>query len=127
MKYMLSLLFGFFILSNADSVSAQQISVQQFDSLSKTPKVLVLDVRTAQEYNSGHLNEAVNIDIYSPDFKTQALKLDKSKKILVYCRSGARSAQAAQFLRENGYQVEDLKGGIMQWQAQGKPTQHLQK
>ena len=79
--------------------------------------VLILDVRTAAEYESGHIPNAVNLsneDIQAG--KVDSLK-DKSQLIMVYCRSGNRSRQAAQKLAELGYtNVVDF-GGIQSWQG----------
>ena len=78
---------------------------------------LILDVRTAAEYESGHIPNAVNLsneDIQAG--KVDSLK-DKSQLIMVYCRSGNRSRQAAQKLAELGYtNVVDF-GGIQSWQG----------
>ena len=52
---------------------------------------VIIDVRTPLEYNSGHIKDAKNIDLYSDDFNTEFDKLDKSKPVYVYCRSGGPS------------------------------------
>jgi len=82
----------------------------------------VLDVRTAEEVSEGKIPNAINIDFYSNTFEQQASKLDKNKTILVYCRSGRRSAGAAEVLAKKGYKVINLDGGITNWQAQGLPV-----
>ena len=83
---------------------------------------ILLDVRTAGEYNDGHIKNALNIDWYSPDFKEQVAKLDKSKPVFVYCKSGGRSGQAAQMLKGMGFtEVDDLDGGITRWKNEGMP------
>jgi thioredoxin len=76
----------------------------------------LIDVRTPSEYAEGHLQGANNININNPDFIAQISKLDKSKSVFVYCRSGGRSAMAAQKLQEMGFEkVYDLQGGITAW------------
>ncbi len=81
---------------------------------------ILLDVRTAGEYNDGHIKNALNIDWYSPDFKEQVGKLDKSKPVFVYCKSGGRSGQAVQMLKGMGFtEVYDLDGGITRWKNEG--------
>jgi thioredoxin 1 len=81
---------------------------------------ILLDVRTAGEYNDGHIKNALNIDWYSPDFKEQVGKLDKSKLVFVYCKSGGRSGQAVQMLKGMGFtEVYDLDGGITRWKNEG--------
>ncbi|MBF1115507.1 MAG: rhodanese-like domain-containing protein [Solobacterium sp.] len=92
------------------STEAQQMIEDNKDAL-------ILDVRTAAEYESGHIPNAVNLsneDIQAG--KVDSLK-DKSQLIMVYCRSGNRSRQAAQKLAELGYtNVVDF-GGIQSWQG----------
>ena len=92
------------------STEAQQMIEDNKDAL-------ILDVRTAAEYESGHIQNAVNLsneDIQAG--KVDSLK-DKSQLIMVYCRSGNRSRQAAQKLAELGYtNVVDF-GGIQSWQG----------
>lgn len=83
---------------------------------------ILLDVRTPGEYNDGHIKNALNIDWYSPDFKEQVSKLDKSKPVFVYCKSGGRSGQAVQMLKGMGFtEVYDLDGGITRWKNEGMP------
>ncbi|SKB62271.1 rhodanese-like domain-containing protein [Maribacter arcticus] len=82
-----------------------------------TNKVKPIDVRTASEYNSGHIKNAINIDFFNPNnFKNYFEKLDRNKAIYVYCRSGARSQKAARkFLNMGFLEVYDLKGGYSSW------------
>ncbi len=80
------------------------------------PDFIILDVRTAEEFGSGHLANAVNLDYYSPDFKSNLGKLDRNKEYLVYCRTGARSTAATQIMADLGFtKVHNLSGGIVQW------------
>lgn len=79
--------------------------------------VQLVDVRTPNEYNSGHIQKAINIDFFnSQNFQTQFQKLDKSKPVYLYCRSGARSQKAARKLLGMGFtEIYDLKGGYSSW------------
>jgi rhodanese-related sulfurtransferase len=97
-----------------------QADVATFEKELKSTGAILVDVRTPQEFAGGHIKGAQNIDIYSDDFGKRMLAFDKSKTILVYCRSGNRSAQAAQFLRQSGYKVVDLAGGVGAWSRAGK-------
>ncbi|MFN4083810.1 MAG: rhodanese-like domain-containing protein [Bacteroidia bacterium] len=97
-----------------------QSGVKEFEELLKQKNIVLIDVRTPGEFSSGHIEGAKNIDVYDPAFTDKILKIDKQKTVLVYCRSGNRSAQAAGFLRSKGYKVFDLAGGIGKWQAAGK-------
>jgi rhodanese-related sulfurtransferase len=84
---------------------------------------VILDVRTPSEFSSGHIARATNIDFYAPDFKDQVNKLDHNKRYLVYCRTGARSAQATQIMLELGFKnLWNLTGGIVQWTTDGYQT-----
>lgn len=103
------------------SCSAQpQASVEEFEQEMKASNIVLLDVRTPQEFRSGYIPNAININIYDNAFQAKALALDKSKTILIYCRSGSRSAHAANVLRKNGYKVMEMRGGIGAWRAAGK-------
>lgn len=78
-----------------------------------TKGAVIIDVRTQREYNSGHLENAIVIDIYSKDFKEKITKLDKLKKYYVYCKTGIRSRNAANYMRKIGFSdVCELEGGI---------------
>jgi rhodanese-related sulfurtransferase len=73
-------------------------------------------VRTAQEFSEGHLDNALNIDYYASDFQDMVSTLDKEQPVYVYCRSGGRSAKAAEIMKNSGFKViYDLKGGYMAW------------
>lgn len=89
--------------------------------LVKTPAAKILDVRTKEEFATGHLSKAVLIPWTDEDFKTRAAKeLDAGKPVLVYCRSGRRSAEAAAALVKLGFtDVRGLEGGIIAWQKAG--------
>jgi rhodanese-related sulfurtransferase len=76
--------------------------------------IVLIDVRTPHEFQSGHLKDALNIDIYSEEFQSQIANLDRSKRYGLYCRSGNRSGQAARLMKSLGFtQVENL-GGVAQ-------------
>lgn len=79
----------------------------------------ILDVRTADEFNEGYIPGALNIDIYKGQgFLEEVNQLDKSKDYYVYCRSGARSAQACAIMREQGFEnTYNLIGGITDWRG----------
>ncbi len=84
---------------------------------------VILDVRTPDEFNSGHIAGAVNIDYYSPEFRANISKLDKNKQYLVYCRTGIRAEDATSIMLDIGFKkVQNLIGGITQWIQGGYPT-----
>jgi len=83
----------------------------------------IIDVRMPDEYASGHLANALNMDVKAADFREKVSVLEKNKSYLVYCRTGKRSLQAAEIMKELGFtDVNNLLGGITQWQADGGAT-----
>lgn len=104
------------------------VSAAEFQKEMKADSVQILDVRTPAEYADGHIGGAININVQSEDFQNIAdRKLSKNATILVYCRSGRRSLDAAGKLTELGYKVINLKGGIIDWKDSNLPvtTQEL--
>ncbi len=81
---------------------------------------VVLDVRTEDEYNQGHLKNSLNLDIYKGQgFIYNLEELDKNKKYYVYCRSGGRSEQACSIMDQLGFSnAYNLAGGIMEWKGE---------
>lgn len=101
----------------------ENADVKGFAELMNDTNVVVLDVRTADEFKEGHLDGAVNIDYKQGDFVEQAVtRLAKDRTIAVYCRSGRRSAGAAELLAKEGYRVVNMKGGIIAWQEAQMPV-----
>ena len=87
-------------------------------------QVVILDVRSAAEFASGHLHGATNLDIRDPEFKTKLAKLDKSKAYLVHCAVGMRSARACETMGQLDFAtLYDLKGGLTAWQKAGLPVE----
>ncbi|MGA2785263.1 MAG: rhodanese-like domain-containing protein [Candidatus Bathyarchaeia archaeon] len=83
--------------------------------------VLVVDVRTTEEYAQGHLKGAINIPL--SDLPLQISGLEQNRPILVYCQTGYRSAQASSILVNAGFtKVYNLEGGITAWINSGYPT-----
>lgn len=98
------------------------VDVDEFErTIADTAGVQLLDVRSQQEYDEGHLPGAYIIDVHDSAFLEQVeAQLTKDKPVAVYCRSGRRSASAARQLVKAGYQVINLDGGILAWKEQGK-------
>ena len=97
-----------------------KIDAEAFESKIKTEKNhILLDVRTPEEFAANHIKGAVNININSSDFGDKIRLLDKANTVLVYCKSGGRSATAFNSLQASGYKVYELSGGILKWQAAG--------
>ena len=85
----------------------------------QTSASVILDVRTAEEFESGYIKGALNLDSRGgADFLASIEKLDKSKSYFVYCRSGARSGQACQLMSQMGFSaVYNLYGGVLAWEG----------
>ena len=89
------------------------------------PGLVVLDVRTPDEFAEGHIADATNIDFYEPDFAASLDALDKEKPYFVYCRSGNRSESAVAIMEDLGFnEVYELDGGIISWVEAGNPVEN---
>ncbi|MFM7720352.1 MAG: rhodanese-like domain-containing protein [Sediminibacterium sp.] len=100
------------------------ISTTAFNSAIKQPGAQILDVRTAGEYQSGHIANALQANWLDPkEFKNRTQYLDKSKIIYIYCQSGGRSASAQAALMEAGFKVVNLEGGMSNWRMQQMPVE----
>ncbi len=131
-RYFLPFLFiSFMILScnGQTSKSIETIAPEAFaKKINETPKAQIIDVRTPEEFNTGHILDAENINWLGDDFVKNTEKLDKSEPIFVYCKSGGRSAKAAAKLEEIGFKkIYNLEGGMMKWDATGlsKPSNQI--
>lgn len=92
------------------------------EMLRKDTSIILVDVRTPEEYQQGHIKAARLMDFYSAEFHAQLQTLPKEKSIVLYCRSGRRSAEAAKFLASIGYsRVLNMLGGIIQWKKDRQP------
>jgi len=85
-------------------------------------QAVLVDVRTPEEFGTGHLQGAQNIDFRAADFEAQINKLDPNKTVFLYCASGGRSEEAAALLTRKGFKsVREMKGGIIAWRNNGLP------
>ena len=106
-------MFGF---NKSSAPAFQNLTPAQFAEGLRQLGAMLVDVRRPDEFAAGHLPSAVNIDVTAPDFGPRVAALDKTKPTYVYCRSGARSANAAGQLATVGFaQVANLLGGVMEW------------
>tara|TARA_B100001758_G_scaffold231930_1_gene228840 strand:+ start:235 stop:624 length:390 start_codon:yes stop_codon:yes gene_type:complete len=102
-----------------ESTEINLISDTQFIEIQDTEHILV-DVRTIEEYESGHIQDAVNFDFYSESFQKEILSIEKSSSIILYCRTQNRSIKTANYLKENGYkEITVIEGGITSWVKNG--------
>ena len=112
-----------FTLSACQSQSASDqeyvLPKQEYqEKMASIEDLQLLDVRTPKEYNAGHIGEAVLINFFDEDFVQQVeAKFDKNEPLMLYCRSGNRSAKATAKLKAIGFkEVYDLKGGYKTWE-----------
>ena len=106
-------MFGF---NESSAPAFQNMTPVQFAKGLRQSGALLVDVRRPDEFAAGHLPGAVNIEVTAPDFGQRVAALDKTKPTYVYCRSGARSANAAGQLTTAGFaQVANLLGGVLGW------------
>ncbi len=97
------------------------LSQQQWaEELSQDDNAIILDVRTQEEAEEGMIPNAIIADIYQPqEFMNEIESLDKSKTFYVYCRSGARSAQACAIMNQLGFSnTKNLLGGFIEWKGE---------
>lgn len=100
----------------------KDISVLEFQKLISENSI-ILDVRTADEYNAGHLADAVNIDFFSTNFMDDVLELNKSKTLLIHCASGGRSSKAMSKLTGKGFNtMYNMLGGFGAWKNNNLPS-----
>ena len=107
------------------STTFKSVGNAEFAKIIADTTVQLVDVRTPAEFAAGHIPEAVNIDVRGENFDRDAkAKLDPSRPVAVYCRSGARSKTAARALTEKGFRVYELNKGFMNWNgARTEPTE----
>jgi rhodanese-related sulfurtransferase len=108
----------------AAAAPATLVSAQKAAELAADPGITVIDVRTPEEFAEGHLAGATMIDFQSPTFADDVAELDRAGRYLVYCRSGNRSGQAVEVMRQLGFgELYDMDGGIVAWTAAGLPLE----
>lgn len=111
----LSTMLGMFSCSS-QSQYYERVDAATFAKVIEDKSVVRLDVRTAGEYSSGHIDGAVNIDVMSGGFETKALAtIPTDKTVALYCQSGNRSRLAAKILSGKGYKVIELNSGYSGW------------
>lgn len=96
-------LFIIFIISCSNKGYKNINLKKAVKTINTSTNLILLDVRTAEEYSSGNIPNSINIDVLSSDFKSKIELLDKNKEYLIYCRSGNRSAIASSIMATNGF------------------------
>ena len=107
----------------SSSASVTNQGAGEFAKTISNSSVVVLDVRTPGEFMTGHIANAINIDVEGMTFDGDIKNLDKDAKYAVYCQSGRRSVNAIKKLQDAGFtNLFNLKNGILDWQGAGLPV-----
>ncbi len=109
--------------SNAQNPAKVDLTATEFaKELASIKDVQVIDVRTPEEFEKGHVKNAININLRDENFSKKIDSLDKEKPAFVYCLSGGRSSAAAEQMISRGFiDVRQMQGGMMQWRAKNLP------
>ena len=123
MKKLIVIISSLFLLVGCStSVATVDLSVTEFSTKVAEAGVITLDVRTPDEFMSGFIKGAKNIDIQSGNFESEIAALDKNATYAVYCRSGNRSGKAVEVMHDAGFHnVYNLNGGVIDWSNAGMP------
>jgi len=98
----------------------KNINISVEEAVEKKGNAMFLDVRTPQEYDSGHISESTNINFYDSSFLENVSHLDKTKEYIVYCQGGGRASKATRLMKDEGFEnVHNLEGGITTWKKAG--------
>lgn len=116
-KILFFLLFPILIFSQEIDSFYELLSYDIYKNKISTKDALVFDVRTTEEFNLGHIKGSINIDFYDEKLFVKFFKkINKTKPIYIYCRSGNRSKKSSEILKEIGFvKVYDLLGGYKNW------------
>jgi rhodanese-related sulfurtransferase len=123
---MKKLLLALSMLVNAAFAAdpAKHVQADEASKIIAEGKVVIVDVRTADEFKEGHIKGAKNIDIMGDDFEKQLTGLDKTKPTLVHCQAGGRSMRALKVFEKLGFtHLIHLDEGFGGWEAAGKPVE----
>lgn len=122
--FLLVLFFGFGSC-RVSSQGSDQLGPDAFEKGTAGANVQILDVRTAAEFKTGHIKNALQADwSQQQQFLDRIQYVDKDRPVYIYCLVGGRSAAAAAWMRQNGYrEVRELTGGINSWKRAGKPLE----
>ncbi len=126
MKHLCTAIFALLLFAcNSIGQPEKELEVPAFEKAISANNIQLLDVRTAAEFRSGHIKNSLQADWNDKNqFIERTKYLDKNNPVFVYCLSGARSAAAAEWLRQQGYNsVFELEGGIANWKRQDKPIE----
>ncbi|WP_417589489.1 rhodanese-like domain-containing protein [Owenweeksia hongkongensis] len=122
MKKLVYLMFPMMVFMascGAQSTGDKDVTVAEAREMIKDNKVVIIDVRTPEEFEKGHLEGATMINFFGDDFDQQIAELPKDKEYLVYCHSGNRSGKAVKKMEEAGFtNAHNMTGGWSSWSAE---------
>ncbi len=109
-----------FSCSLINNESINQMNSDELIEFIELNDAVLVDVRTEDEYNSGYIENSLNMDYFSNEFSINVDKLDKNIPIILYCRSGKRSSMSANKISKLGFkEIYNLEGGILEWIEEG--------
>ncbi len=117
-----TVLFGTACAQQLPTLSPKEVAQRLQDT-----SVLLLDVRTPDEYTTGHLPGGRLFPLHELERRLGELEAYRHKTLIVYCRSGNRSARATTLLQRHGFRAYNMSGGILEWQRQGLPVVTLER
>jgi rhodanese-related sulfurtransferase len=127
MRCLLIVIVGFLFGCNTSAQTNTEVSAEEFEKGLVDKQIQLLDVRTASEFRSGYIKNALQANWNDrTEFEKRIAALDKNKPVYIYCLSGPRSSAAAGWLRNKGFvNVVELAGGFSGWKRQGKPVEGM--
>ena len=121
------ILFTAFLLNSCTSGQTKsgeaKLSAIEFSEIiNATENAVIIDLRTPEEFEKGHIKNALNLNWDGTEFEQQLATLDKIQPIFVYCLSGGRSSDATNKMRKEGFEnVVEMPGGMMEWRSKDLP------
>ena len=119
-------IFGSLLSCNNETTTAKTgtevklVPVEDVLNIVQMEDAQLIDVRTPEEFEEGHIANALNIDFFSDNFVKDMENLDKEKPVVLYCKSGNRSNKSVQKLKDSGFsKIYDVDGGITEWKSKG--------
>lgn len=118
--FLIMAIFTFSLISCNAQVEKKEVKVitvpEAKTILAEEANAIILDVRTPEEFQEGHIEDAILINFFDENFEEQVALLDKNKPVLIYCRSGNRSNKASKILADLGFtEIYDITEGYAGW------------
>ena len=94
------------------------VNAEEFAKVLENPEMQLIDTRSPEEFDKGHIPSAINIHVDSEDFYDKMNTIDKLRPVAIYCRGGRQSEIAAERFAGSGYDVTELEGGLLTWEGE---------